>query len=239
MKCYTYFERRFFLVPIINLGIWVINSLCSQSPSVDWDTAPLKRLHSLLSYTKVSCPYRYLYDNAEIPVHVGTFHYLSTCKILLLTIELWCKTSPFLGCDWKNWTFVFLILFFPFLFWIILLAVTEWHKKPLIACHADEDRNCRPEEPAPLQWEGVMSEGLRAHSFTGRLGTSIVSTTDFLQHTNVSNPSALAIEERHVQLWERKEIMLFPGCSVNAETGKFEILLLVYLLQSSLGNKLL
>lgn len=120
-----------------------------------------------------------------------------------------------------------------------LLAVTEWHKKPLTACHADEDRNCRPEEPAPLQWEGVMSEGLCAHSFTGRLGASIVSTTDFLQHTNVSNPSALAIEERHVQLWERKEIMLFPGCSVNAETGKSERLLLVYLLQSSLGNKLL
>ena len=109
MKCYTYFERRFFLDPIIKLGIWVINSLCSQSPSVDWDTAPLKRLHSLLSYAKVSCPYRYLYDNAEIPVHVGTFHYLSTCKILLLTIELWCKTSPFLGCDWKNWTFGFFL----------------------------------------------------------------------------------------------------------------------------------
>lgn len=113
MKCYTYFERRFFLDPIIKLGIWVINSLCSQSPSVDWDTAPLKRLHSLLSYAKVSCPYRYLYDNAEIPVHVGTFHYLSTCKILLLTIELWCKTSPFLGCDWKNWTFGF---FFKYCF---------------------------------------------------------------------------------------------------------------------------
>lgn len=233
MKCYTYFERRFFLDPIIKLGIWVINSLCSQSPSVDWDTAPLKRLHSFLSHAKVSCPYRYLYDNAEIPVHVGYVQDFAVGNWALVQ-----NFTPFrLRLEKLNvWVFYIVL---PVFILNYLLALTEWHKKTLIACHADEDRNCRPEEPAPLQWEGVMSEGLRAHSFTGRLGAPIVSTTDFLQHTNVSNPSALAIEERHVQLWERKEIMLFPGCSVNAETGKSEILLLVYLLQSSLGNKLL
>lgn len=103
MKCYTYFERRFFLDPIIKLGIWVINSLCSQSPSVDWDTAPLKRLHSLLSYAKVSCPYRYLYDNAEIPVHVG--------YVQDFAVGNWALVQNFtpLGCDWKNWTFGFFL----------------------------------------------------------------------------------------------------------------------------------
>lgn len=116
MKCYTYFERRFFLDPIIKLGIWVINSLCSQSPSVDWDTAPLKRLHSLLSYAKVSCPYRYLYDNAEIPVHVGYVQDFAVGNWALVQ-----NFTPFRLRLEKLNVWVFFTLFCPFLFWIICL----------------------------------------------------------------------------------------------------------------------
>ena len=116
MKCYTYFERRFFLDPIINLGIWVINSLCSQSPSVDWDTAPLKRLHSLLSYAKVSCPYRYLYDNAEIPVHVGYVQDFAVGNWALVQ-----NFTPFRLRLEKLNVWFFFTLFCPFLFWIICL----------------------------------------------------------------------------------------------------------------------